>query len=131
MSLLILGTVFLGFARSYFLAGTIRGHLPSAIIHVHGIVLSIWILLFLTQTTLVSISKVSLHRKLGILGSVLACLVAILGVTAIIDSTRRHFTPPGLTPGMFLALDLGEMNGSGFWSPGASAHVATARRTSA
>ena len=114
MSLLILGTVFLGFARSYFLAGTIRAHLPSTIVHVHGLVLSSWILLLVTQTTLVSIGKVSLHRKLGILGSAVACLVVILGVMTIIEATRRHFTPPGLTPGMFLALDLGEMAAFGF-----------------
>jgi hypothetical protein len=109
MSLLILGTVFLGFARSYFLAGTIYAHLPSAIIHAHGIVFSCWIVLFATQTALVSIGKVSLHRKLGVFGAVLAILIVLLGVMAIVDSTRRHFAPPGLTSGMFLALDLGEM----------------------
>jgi len=109
MSLLILGTVYLGFARSYYLAGTIHAHLPSAIIHVHGVVFSCWVLLFVTQTALVSVGKVSLHRKLGIFGAVLAFLIVLLGVMAIVDSTRRHFAPPGLTAGMFFALDLGEM----------------------
>jgi hypothetical protein len=109
MSLLILGTVFLGFARSYFLAGTVHAHLPSVIIHVHGIVFSSWIILFVTQTALVSIDKASLHRKLGTFGAVLAFLIVLLGVMAIVDSTRRHFAPPGLTSAMFLALDLGEM----------------------
>jgi hypothetical protein len=109
MSLLILGTVYLGFARSYYLAGTIHAHLPSVIIHVHGIVFSCWVLLFATQTALVSVGKVSLHRKLGIFGAVLAFLIVLLGVMAVVDSTRRHFAPPGLTSGMFFALDLGEM----------------------
>ena len=109
MSLLVLGTVFLGFGRSYFLAGTVRAHLPSAIIHVHAVIFSSWILLFIIQTTLVSAGRVNWHKKLGKLGAVLACLLVLLGTLAIIDSTRRHFTPPGLTPGIFLALDLGEM----------------------
>jgi len=114
MSFLVLGTVFLGFARSYFLAGTVRAHLPSAIIHIHAVIFSGWILLFITQTTLVSVGRVNWHKKLGILGAVLACLLVLLGTLAIVDSTRRHFTPPGLTPGMFLALDLGEMTVFGF-----------------
>jgi len=114
MSLLVLGTVFLGFARSYFLAGTVRAHLPSAIIHVHAVVFSSWILLFVAQTTLVSIGRIGWHKKLGILGIILACLLVLLGTLAIIDATRRHFTPPGLTPGMFLAVDLGEMAAFGF-----------------
>jgi len=109
MSLLILGSVLLGFAHSYYLAGTIHARLPSAVIHVHAVVFSSWILLFITQTTLVSIGKVAWHKKLGILGAVLACLLVLLGTLAIVDSTRRHFTPPGLTSGMFLALDVGEM----------------------
>ncbi len=114
MSLLILGSVFLGFARSYFLAGAIHAGLPSAIFQVHGAVFSCWILLFVTQTMLVSIGKVGLHRKLGILGAVLACLIVIVVVVAIIDSTKRHFTPPGLTSGKFLAHDIGEMTVFGF-----------------
>jgi hypothetical protein len=114
MSLLVLGTVLLGFAHSYYLAGTIHAHLPSAIIHAHALVFSSWILLFITQTTLVSVGRVNWHKKLGILGAVLACLLVLLGSLAIVDSTRRHFTPPGLTPGMFLALDLGEMTVFGF-----------------
>jgi hypothetical protein len=36
MAVLILATVFVGFARTYFLAGVFRAPLPSPIIHVHG-----------------------------------------------------------------------------------------------
>ncbi len=101
--------MFLGFAHSYYFAGTIHAHLPSAIIHIHAVVFSSWILLFITQTTLVTIGKVAWHKTLGTLGAVLACLLVLLGTLAIVDATRRHFTPPGLTSGMFLAVDLGEM----------------------
>jgi hypothetical protein len=36
MALLMLATVFQGFARSYYLAGVFHAPLPSLIIHVHG-----------------------------------------------------------------------------------------------
>ena len=45
LALLMLATVFAGFARTYYLAGLVRAHLPSRIIHVHGAVFSCWILL--------------------------------------------------------------------------------------
>lgn len=37
-ALLILATIAYGFARSYFLAGMFRAHLPNALIHVHAAV---------------------------------------------------------------------------------------------
>ena len=95
LSLLILAAVFLGFARSYYLAGTVRAHLPSAIIHIHAVIFSSWIVLFITQIALVSAGRVGLHRKLGIVGVFLACLMVIFGVLAAVDEARRHFVPPG------------------------------------
>ena len=50
MAVLLLGSVFLGFARSYYLAGMFHAPLPSAIIHVHGALFSSWILFLLAQT---------------------------------------------------------------------------------
>jgi hypothetical protein len=38
MALLILATVFVGFARTYFLAGVFRAPLPSLLVHIHGAV---------------------------------------------------------------------------------------------
>ena len=54
MAVLILATVFAGFAPSYYFAGIFRAPLPSTIIHVHEAVFSCWILLLITQTSLVS-----------------------------------------------------------------------------
>src|ERR1700722_13864295 len=36
MAVLLLGSVFLGFAHTYYLAGMFSAPLPSAIIHIHG-----------------------------------------------------------------------------------------------
>ncbi|HYY71985.1 MAG TPA: hypothetical protein VE778_00180 [Candidatus Bathyarchaeia archaeon] len=54
MSLLMLASVFFGFARSYFLAGVFAAPLPNWLIHLHGAAFSSWILLLIAQTSLVA-----------------------------------------------------------------------------
>ena len=68
MSILILLIVFIGFARTYFLAGIFYAPLPSRIIHFHGAAFSCWVLLLVVQTTLVSAHRVDIHRRIGIFG---------------------------------------------------------------
>src|SRR2546426_1396504 len=75
MALLMLITVFVGFARTYYLAGIFHAPLPSRIIHVHGAAFSCWILLLVTQTSLVAAGRVDIHRRLGIAGFILGCLM--------------------------------------------------------
>jgi hypothetical protein len=44
MAHVMLVTVFVGFAHTYYLAGLFRAPLPNRIIHLHGAVFSCWIL---------------------------------------------------------------------------------------
>jgi hypothetical protein len=74
MAGLLLLTVFIGFAHSYYLAGIFHAPLPSLITHLHGALFSCWIILFVTQTLLVAAGRVDIHRILGIAGFLLACL---------------------------------------------------------
>jgi hypothetical protein len=69
---LMLLIVVVGFAPSYFLKGAVFAHLPSKLVHLHGAVFSSWILLYVVQNCLVSSGNVRLHRKLGVLGGVIA-----------------------------------------------------------
>lgn len=89
MALLMLATVFLGFARSYYLAGLFKAPLPNWLIHVHGAAFSSWILLLIAQTSLVAANRVDVHRKLGLVGFGLASLMVIVGIFAATDSLRR------------------------------------------
>ncbi len=88
--LIILATVFIGFARSYYLAGLFRAPLPNLLVHIHGAVFTSWIVLLTTQTSLVASGRVDLHRRLGLLGFAIACLMVILGVMVATDSMARH-----------------------------------------
>jgi hypothetical protein len=93
MALLLLLTVFVGFARSYFLAGVFRAPLPSIWVHIHGAVFSCWILLLITQVSLVSARRVDIHRKLGLAGFGLASLMVIMGVLVATKLLARALSP--------------------------------------
>ena len=108
---IMLVLVAVGFARTYFLAGFVQAHLPALIIHIHGAAFTLWILLLVTQTSLVSAHRVDIHRKLGLGGFVLACLMLILGFLAATNALSRGVRPPqfpfdALT---FYAIPLGDM----------------------
>jgi hypothetical protein len=90
MVVLMLATVAMGFAHTYFLAGVFNAPLPSRILHVHGAIFSSWMLLLLIQTTLVSARRVGIHRRLGIAGFFLAVLIIIFGILAAADSLARR-----------------------------------------
>ena len=109
MALVLLATVFVGFARSYYLAGVFHAPLPSFIIHLHGAAFSCWILLLVTQTSLVSAGRVDIHRRLGIAGFLLACLMVVVGVMAATDSLLRHGGPPGRDVQAFYIVPLTDM----------------------
>jgi hypothetical protein len=109
MALAMLATVFVGFAHTYYLAGVFRAPLPSLTIHLHGAVFSCWILLLVTQTTLVAAGRVDIHRRLGIAGFLLACLMVILGVLAATDSLAREAGPAGRDPKFFYIIPLTDM----------------------
>jgi hypothetical protein len=95
MALLILASVLVGFARTYFLAGVFRAPLPNLLIQIHGAVFSSWIVLLIAQTAFVSIHRVDIHRKLGLFGFGLACAMVVLGELAANDMLARGASPPG------------------------------------
>jgi FtsH-binding integral membrane protein len=109
MALLILATVFVGFARTYYLAGVFHAPLPSLIIHLHGAAFSCWVLLLVTQASLVSAGRLDIHRRVGIAGFLLACLMVVLGVLAATDALVRGGGNPHLDPKVFYIIPMTDM----------------------
>jgi FtsH-binding integral membrane protein len=109
MALLLLGSVFLGFAHTYYLAGIFHAPLPSMIVHFHGAIFSSWILFLLAQTTLVASGRVDIHRRIGIAGFLLACLMVVVGVWAATNSLGRGGGPPGIDPKTFYIIPITDM----------------------
>jgi hypothetical protein len=83
--------VFIGFARTYYLRTWTGAPAPSALVHVHAIVFSTWILLVLVQVVLVEKNRRDLHKRLGIAGGGLAMGMIVLGYFAAIAAARRGF----------------------------------------
>jgi hypothetical protein len=108
---LILAAVFLGFARTYYLAGVFRAPLPNLLVHIHGAVFSLWILLLIAQTSFIASGRVDIHRRVGLFGFGLACLMVLLGLMAATDNLARHFAPGEAGAGVkaFYAVPVGDM----------------------
>lgn len=109
MAVFILGTVFLGFAKSYFLAGVFRAPLASWILHVHGAMFSSWVLLLIVQTSLIATDRIDLHRRLGLAGFGLASLMILVGISAGLDSLRRGFGGFANDPRTFFVFPISDM----------------------
>jgi hypothetical protein len=96
---------FAGFARTYYLKGLFGAPEVSSLLHVHGVVMTLWVLLFVTQVGLVRADRTDLHRRLGVAGAILALAVVALGAVTAIDAARRG-APAGPPPLVFLAITL-------------------------
>ena len=110
MSLAAVITVFAGFAPTYYLRPRFTAAPLMPLLHLHGIVFSSWILLFVIQTTLVAAHCTDIHRRLGILGGVIATLMVLIGFsTAVIRASAGATPVPGVSPLSFLVVPLGDI----------------------
>jgi hypothetical protein len=110
MSVAFMATVFAGFARTYYLRPYFSTPSLTPLLHLHGIVFTSWLILFLTQTTLVAVKRTDIHRRLGIAGAVIAVLMIIIGSTTAIIRAKVAEVPPGApSPLVFLTIPLGDM----------------------
>lgn len=102
-------TVFAGFAPTYYLRAYYQTTPLGGLRHLHGVVFTAWVLLFLVQSTLVSAGRVAQHRRLGVAGAVLAVLLVVVGTTTAIMAVAEGRGPPGVPPLSFLAVPLFDM----------------------
>ena len=110
MSIALVITVFAGFAPTYYLRPYFNTAPLMPLLHLHGFVFTSWLVLFVTQTTLVAAHRTDIHRRLGVAGGVIAVLMVLLGVTTALVRANQGATPlPGISPLSFLVVPLGDM----------------------
>ena len=116
-------TVLFGFGQTYYFRlmsgtpATLTGGSITPTIHLHGLVFSAWVVLFLVQTLLVASRKVAVHRTLGYARLALAPTMVIVGVRTAIESAARGAAPPGADPLSFLVVPLVDVTlFTGFYS---------------
>ena len=94
--------VIVGFSKSYYLK--LFSGLPplTTVLHLHAIVFTVWLGLFIAQAWLVAAHRVDLHRKLGIASAAFAAVVFAVGVLSVLETTiSNHVSPSGLKPPQF------------------------------
>ena len=112
MAAVLLIIVFLGFSRTYYLRPAFHPEPLQALLHVHGFVFTLWIALFITQTTLIATRRTRTHMRLGVAGGVLAVLMLIIGTLTALVRAKSFAPPPGFSsPLVFLTIPLGDMLG--------------------
>jgi uncharacterized membrane protein YozB (DUF420 family) len=85
---------FAGFAPSYYLKSHFGSSPLPLRVHLHGAAFSLWMMLLITQASLITRGRVQLHKRLGIAGCLLAIVMVATGVAVI---WGRAMTPiPGL-----------------------------------
>jgi hypothetical protein len=106
MAILLCVIVVIGFTPTYFGAGVFRAPLPSPILHVHGAVFSLWMILYAVQTAFIAAHRVRWHRTFGTIAFCLPPLMVVLGVIAAVDALHRGVRIGPLDPATSLAIPL-------------------------
>ena len=110
MALAILLTVFAGFSRTYYLRPVFQADRLIPLLHVHGLIFTSWLALFLIQTGLVAAKRTRTHMSLGIAGGVLAALMVVIGTLTAIVRAKTAPAPAGFSsPLIFLTIPLVDM----------------------
>jgi len=102
MAIALSAFVIIGFSRTYYLR--FLSDLPplETLVHLHGLVFSAWLVVFIAQTKLVAAQRVDLHMKLGIVAVALAVAIVAVGfATTAVKATMPRIHPSGLTPPQF------------------------------
>jgi hypothetical protein len=61
----------------------------------HGTATGAWFILFLAQATLITIDRAAVHRRMGLVGLLLAALIVMLGYQVTVGFGRRGFDLSG------------------------------------
>lgn len=105
--------VLIGYFKSYYGSALFADARPVAnsLVHVHGIVMSVWVLYFVAQTVLIRTRNVKLHMTMGFAGIALAVLVIVTGMATAYDAQLvRAAAPPGENPHSFFLLPVSDMS---------------------
>lgn len=100
--------VVIGFGKTYYLKAVFGTPTLSPLLHLHGLVMTLWFGLFVLQTRLAAARRLDLHRLIGMFGAFLAVAVLAVGTVTAITAAQAGRSP-GPPPLIFLVVPLGDM----------------------
>lgn len=103
--------VLIGYFKSYYFSAFFDARpLANSLVHLHAVVMSIWVVYFVAQVALIRTKNIKLHKRMGMAGIALAVLVVVVGLATAYDAQLvRHAAPPGTDPHEFFILPVGDM----------------------
>ena len=87
----------IGFSRTYYLRTWFEVPPLTLRRHLHGLVLTLWVVLFLGQSMLISVGRRSLHRRLGFAGVGLAAAVIVTTYVTALEAAHLEGGRGGIT----------------------------------
>ena len=99
--------IVIGFARTFYLKFAFdTPPLRSTLVVAHGLVMTLWVLLFIAQVWLIRTKNHRTHMKLGMLGIALAIVVLVSGFFTAVGGAKfgTAITPNDPPPLQFLAV---------------------------
>src|SRR6186997_2400976 len=89
-----------GFARTFYgplvfggPRATLSGGPWSPVVLTHALFFTAWVVLFVAQTSLIATRRVAVHRRLGIVGAILAAGMVVAGFRTAVAATARGAAP--------------------------------------
>lgn len=101
--------VLIGFGRTYYLKVVFDPTpLPSLLVHLHGLLMSAWVVLFMIQVRLIAAREVRIHQRLGWATVGVAVLILVVGLATAVRAAKygSRSTPPGIAPQAFMVVPL-------------------------
>jgi hypothetical protein len=100
-----------GFARSYYLRGLIAAPLPSWVVHVHGLLMTAWVALFVVQAALIPAKRMRLHQRLGYSSIGLAVTIGFFGIWTALRAAKHgsDSVPAAFSEPAFSIVPLGDI----------------------
>lgn len=104
--------VVIGFGPTYYLRFAFdRPPLPTLLVHVHGLVMTIWVLFFITQVFLIRTRNHKAHMSFGMIGIALAIIVLLVGFFTAASAAKfgSPSSPPDIPPLAFFTVPLTDL----------------------
>ena len=113
--------VLIGYFKSYYFRPLFENPpFANSLVHIHAVVMSVWVLYFVAQVALVRTKNLKLHMSMGMAGIVLALLVIVVGMVTAWDShIVRGTAPAGIDPHAFFLVPTLDMFFFGLFFGGA------------